>query len=245
MIPGHVNPSVVQLTSNSALARSASWPILISPFPVEAPGHPGSHHHMLHHVRPQQPSCLPQSCLSLFGSLAQLLTDPSGCAIDLKAREGEVVCLCAGIPAILLDPHMPNSTCHSSSASTFNLPGGSAARLTQPLVAPVLAQHHPVHTVLAPLQLPAAQGASPVPSSVPQGVGCRLEPDAKVYGEPGASVVICVAVQCIGVPAEDVFKLSIGKASTFAAGNDHKSIGGWIDPVLSCTSIRPDPVEKT
>merc|ERR1719180_745704 len=245
VVPGHVNPSIVQLTSHSALTRGASRPILIPPFPVEAPGHPGAHHHMLHHVRPQQPSRLPQSCLCLFSSLAQFLTDPSGCAIDLKAREREVVSLCAGIPSILLDPHMPNSTCQSSSSSTFNLPGGSAARLAKLLVAPVLAQHHPVHPVLAPLQLPAAQCASSVATSVPQGVGSRLQPYSKVYSEPGASVVVCVAVQCVGVPAEDVFKLSIGKASTFAACDDNKSIGGWINPVLSCPSIRPDPVKKT
>ena len=93
MIPGHVNPAVVQLPSDAAYAPGAAAKytctlgvlcrdnrllpgvVLIAPLPVDAPDHPGPRHHVPHHVGPQRPPRLPHRGLSLLSGLAQLVTD--------------------------------------------------------------------------------------------------------------------------------------------------------------------------
>jgi len=242
MVPGDIDPSIVQLSGHCALTRSSTWTILVSPFPVQTPGHPGPNHHVFHHVRPEQPSSFPQSSLCLLGSLAQLLTNTSGCAIDLKAREGEIVRLRTCVPPILLDPDVSHPASHRG--STFNLPGGCASRLTKPFITSVLTQHHPVDPIPTALQLPAAKSTSSITSSMPQGVSSWLQPDSKVDGKPCATIVVGVAVQGVGITTKDVLQLAIGQTATLTAGDHHKAIGGGVHPVISGASIGADPVEQ-
>ena len=77
-------------------------------------------------------------------------------AIDLEARQGEIMSLGRGILACLLDPEMPDLLV------CLDAPGARGPGLSQLVVIDMLPQRDPVDSILAALQLPTPDRASPV-----------------------------------------------------------------------------------
>ena len=73
MVPSHVNPAIMQLSSHCSFRSLIS--VLITPFPIEASNDARSNHHMFEDMRPHEPALSSQLLFGFFGSFAKLVTD--------------------------------------------------------------------------------------------------------------------------------------------------------------------------
>ena len=76
-------------------------------------------------------------------------------------------------------------------------------------------QSRPLLSVFRHLQVPVSQRRATVAARVTQRVAGGDDPDAEVDGEPGAFVVVRVAVERRRVATQDVFRFAIRKCLAF------------------------------